>query len=321
MSTPEKHNPTMPEHLLDHPTETHIHNPDAERTSLERWLRRNLEGGPAAWGPWLGGGLVVILGIAFMSQGKSTGKPGEEAWSALLTANSAAEFVSIADGANTGEAAAWASQMSANQYYNQALGSLLTSREEVDANLAKAKSAYENAVKRAEGVQDTELANLARLGLGRTLEMQGKLTDAINQYNEVAKAAPETNTGKKAAAFAEALKKPEAQSFYQALAAYKPQPAVDPTLGGGLGLPPNHPSLEGPTIKTPLPALPDPGDMLRDIAPPPSSSGASSPIITPPSGGDDLKDLAPPPATQPVAQPEAKPADLPANPFGEDKPK
>jgi hypothetical protein len=138
----------------------------------------------------------------------------------------------------------------------------------------------------------------------------------------VAKDAAESSVGKKAAKYAEMLKKPEAQSFYQALASYKPQPATETGLGGGLGLPPNHPSLDGPTVKTPLPALPDPGDMLRDLAPPPSSKGAvPSPSLTPPAG-NDLKDLAPPPASPKASElpPAAKPADT-AKPSEAAKPK
>lgn len=321
MSKPDPSTENLPEHLLEHPTETHIHNPDTERTALERWIRKIIIGGPAAWGPWLGGSLVLILAIAFFSQGKSTGVPGEAAWSELLTANSAAEYVTIADSANTGEAAAWASQKSGSQYYNQAIFSLLTSREETEANLAKAKSSFENAIKRAEGVQDKDLANLARLGLGRTLEMQGKLTEAIDQYNQVATGSPGTSLGEKAKAYAEALKKPEAQTFYQSLAAYKPQSVSDLPGAGGLDLPPNHPPLDGPTVNTPLPALPDPGDMLRDLAPPPASFGAADPVITPPGGGTDLKDLAPPPSSTTAPKTENKPADLPADPFAGDKPK
>lgn len=311
MSKQEKPENQLPEHLLEHANETHIHNPDEYRTGLEKWLRRVASGGPAAWGPWVGGLAILVLGFAFFAQGGGSSKPGEEAWAEILTARSAAEMNTIADVANTGSGAAWASQMSGNQYYNQALSSLMTSREEALANLGKAEKAYDAAIKRAAGVNDTDLVNIARLGLGRTYEMQGNLTKAIETYGQVAKDAAESSVGKKAAKYAEMLKKPEAQSFYQALASYKPQPATETGLGAGLGLPPNHPSLDGPTVKTPLPALPDPGDMLRELAPPPSSKGAApSPSLAPPVG-NDLKDLAPPPASPKASElpPAAKPAD------------
>ncbi|MFM7318177.1 MAG: hypothetical protein ACKO5E_14630 [bacterium] len=322
MSKQEKPENKLPEHLLEHATETHIHNPDEYRTSLEKWLRHMVEGGPAAWGPWVGGILVLVLGFAFFSQGGGSSKPGEEAWTEILTARSAAEMNTIADTANTGSGAAWASQMTGNQYYNQALSSLMTSREEALANLNKAQAAFDAAIKRAAGVNDTELVNLSRLGLGRTYEMQGNLTKAIEAYEQVAKEAADSSTGKKAAKYAELLKKPEAQSFYQALATYKPQPPTETGLGSGLGLPPDHPSLDGPTQKTTKPALPDPGDLLRDLAAPPALPGsAPSPTLAPPAG-NDVKDLAPPPASpkasesKPAAQPEAKPADTakPAEP-------
>lgn len=324
MSKQEKSENKLPEHLMEHATETHIHNPDEYRTSLEKWLRRMVAGGPAAWGPWLGGILLLVMGFAFFSQGGGSSKPGEEAWAEILTARSAAEMNTIADVANTGSGAAWASQMSGNQYYNQALSSLMTSREEALANLGKAEKAYDAAIKRAAGVNDTELVNISRLGLGRTYEMQGNLTKAIEAYEQVAKEAADSSVGKKAAKFAEMLKKPEAQSFYQALANYKPQPAAETGLGSGLGLPPNHPSLDGPTQMTTKPALPDPGDLLRDIAAPPALPGsAPSPSLAPPAG-NDLKDIAPPPASpkaaeskptesKPAAAPESKPAE-PAKP-------
>ena len=231
MNAPE-HNPAKPpEHLHEHAIETHIHNPDADRTALERWVRHKINGGPAAWGPWLGGSIFAIVAVAFLSQGSSTGKVGEAAWTKLLTASTAPEYVQIADDANTGSAAAWASNLAANQFYNQAMNSLLVSRETVDLNLGKAKDAYEKAIARASGVNDTDLANIAQLGLARTLEMQGKLTEAIEGYQKVAKTAAISPLGKKATAYAEALQKPEAKSFYQALAAYKPQPAPENSLG------------------------------------------------------------------------------------------
>jgi len=273
MNEQEKQLPQAPEHLLEHAVETHIHDPDADRTALEKWVRHKLNGGPAAWGPWLGGSVLVLLLIAFLSSNAGSGQAGETAWSKVLTASSAAEYVDIANEANTGSAAGWAGQMAANQFYNQALNSLLVSRETVDANLSKAKDAYEKTIIRANGVNDTELANLAQLGLGRTLELQGKLTEAIEAYNKVAAAAGDSPLGKKAKGFAEALQKPEAKAFYQALAAYKPQPVGANGLPAGMGLPPNHPSLDGPTINTPLPALPSPGDLLKDIAPPPGCVG------------------------------------------------
>jgi len=325
MNAPENKPANPPEHLHEHAVETHIHNPDADRTALERWARHTLNGGPAAWGPWLGGFLLTILAVAFLSQGSSTGKVGEAAWTKLLTASTAPEYVQIADNANTGSAAAWASNLAANQFYNQAISSLLVSRETVDTNLGKAKLAYEKTIARATGVNDSDLANIAQLGLARTLEMQGKLTEAIEGYQKVAKAAGTSPIGKKATAYAEVLQKPEAKTFYQALLAYKPQPAPENSLGAGFGsglggtgldLPPNHPSLDGPTINTPLPALPNPGDLLKELAPPPSSSSPSPAAPSAPSG-DALKDLAPPPATKPATPP----ADLPKQPFAGDKPK
>ncbi|MEI7923483.1 MAG: hypothetical protein WCJ40_16355 [Planctomycetota bacterium] len=324
MNAPEKKPANPPEHLHEHAIETHMHNPDADRTALERWVRHKLTGGPVAWGPWLGGFLLVIVAIAFLSQGGSDGKAGEGAWTKLLTAQSAVEYVQIADDANTGSGAAWASLLAANQYYNQAINSLLVSRETVELNLGKAKDAYEKTIARATGVNDSDLANHAQLGLARTLEMQGKLTEAIEGYQKVATAAANNPIGKKAAGYAEALQKPDAKAFYQALATYKPQPPVNSLgsglggaglgsgLGSGLDLPPNHPSLDGPTINTSLPALPNPGDLLKDLAPPPA---LSKPAASP--SNDSLKDLAPPPATK-----SATPAvEQPKQPIAGEKPK
>ncbi len=293
-TTQEPHSEQLPEHILEHATETHIHDPNADRTALEIWIRSKIDGGPAAWGPWAGGLLAVILGAAFLSQTSGSGKTGEHAWTKLLTATSAPEYVEIADEAKTGAAATWASYMAGQQYYTQAIASLLVNRETADLNLNRAKDAYQKAVERARGLNDSELASTAELGLARTLEMQGKLTEAIELYDKIAKAATGTSIGEKAAACAALLRKPEATTFYQSLATYKPQPVSTPPGFGNLGLPTDHPPLDGPTINTPLPALPDPGDLLRDLAPPPASSPAAP-------SGDALKDLAPPPASKPAA--------------------
>ncbi len=294
--TQEQHAEALPEHLLEHASETHIHDPNADRTALEIWIRKKIDGGPAAWGPWLGGLLAVILGAAFLSQTSGGGKTGEQAWTKLLTATSASEYVDIADAAKTGAAASWASYMAAQQYYTQAIASLLVNRETADLNLNRAKDAYQKALDRAREIKDEELANTAELGLARTLEMQGKLTEAIELYDKIAKAATGTTIGEKAAACAALLRKPEATTFYQSLATYKPQPVSTPPGFpgfGDLGLPSDHPPLDGPTTKTNVPALPNPGDMLRDLAPPPTSPTAPS--------GDALKDLAPPPVSKPAA--------------------
>lgn len=319
--TQEHHAEPLPEHLLEHATETHIHDPNADRTALEIWIRSRIDRGPAAWGPWVGGVLVVILGAAFLSQASGGGKSGEQAWTKLLTATSADEYIDIANAANSGSAAAWASYMAAQQYYTQAIASLLVNRETADLNLNKAKTAYEKALDRARQNKDDELANTAELGLARTLEMQGKLTEAIELYDKIAKAATGTSIGDKAAACAALLRKPEATTFYQALATYKPQPVTAPPGFGNLGLPLDHPPLDGPAVNTPLPSgLPNPGDMLRDLAPPPAGAP-----LAPTLPGDALKDLAPPPATTPAAPtgealkdlappPASKPAEPAATP-------
>jgi len=290
----------LPEHILEHATETHIHDPNADRTALEIWVRSKIDGGPAAWGPWLGCILAVVLGVALMSQVSSGGKSGEQAWTKLLTATSAPEYADIADEAKSGAAASWASYMAAQQYYSQAMASLLVNRETADLNLNRARDAYQKALEKARGVNDGELAGTAELGLARTLEMQGKLTEAIELYDKIAKSATGTAIGEKAAACAALLRKPEATAFYQSLATYKPQPASTTPNFGNFGLPADHPALDGPTMKTNAPALPNPGDMLRDLAPPPANSPAAP-------SGDALKGLAPPPASKSAASPALEP--------------
>ncbi len=184
----------------------------------------------------------------------------------------------------------------------------------------KALDLYDQVIR--EAPDDTSPARLAALGRARTLELRNDLSKAVEQYQKVVKEWPDSPEAAEARQYTEALKDPQAASFYKDLYAFEPTtvtlppggtatetfpPGIAPTgpLGGqGSAPPPGKPVLS--------PDMPIPG--VREVVVP----GSSTPIkpVVPDTKAPPAKAVMPSVpktgTTGPAAKPEtAKPAAKP----------
>ena len=272
-------------HLLEHAIPTVIHHEEDNLPVLARWLKRGMEKGPGFWIPLVGVCLVVIaLGVlaSGLSLGRST---ADEAWNRLALAKDSADRVKVAEEFPDTPAARWALLQAATETYNKGFRDLPANREAAEPLLRKARTQFEQVVKQSP--KDSPQARVAALGVARSLEAHNDLDKAIVQYEHVAKTWPESVEAKHAQRLARALRKPENVAFYKELYAYKPIETTIPPLGtqgltlppipgiGGLGLPPNHPPVDGPTIPAGSLLPPTPGGSFLPPLPPPGSSGTT----------------------------------------------
>ncbi len=208
--------------------------------------------------------------------------------------------------------------------YADALKRLPGDRDSALPLLTQAFDTYKQVADAPES--DDTLRRMAVLGMARSKEARGELSDAITQYERVAKEWPDTVDAKRAEERVKLLNSPEGKEFYTQFTAFKPKAnsGVLPPRGTGrfdMGspfgtpLPPDHPPIDGPMIPAPglgtSPLLPSPPvDMPRTPA---KDESARPPADLP---------------NNPFAPPDAKPKDepakskeLPSDPFAPPAPK
>ena len=280
------------------------HDPDA--TILAQWLARGLQQGPKFWA-LIAGVVGVIVLLAVLGGSLSAGRTAtDDAWLDVMLAKTPEDRLKAAE--TPSPAAPWALLQAAELRYQEAFIDLPANRDAALPTLTKAYDLFEQAYRKAEA--DSMVKRLAAMGMARTLETRGDVDGAIKQYESVAKQFPKTDEAA-AEARITALRKPENRAFYEKFTTFKPAEVSLPPRGSstfdGLGLPPNHPALNGPTIPAPgIPGLP-----TRPSVPPTSPADPT----TPPA--------APTPAETPKDEAKAKGDALPAAPFageGESKP-
>lgn len=323
-----KDEPHAPKHLTQN-APTVIHHPEEDDTLLKQWLDRGLAQGPKFW-LLVAGVAVVLVGLMVLVGSLTAGKAVTySAWTDLMTAKNADDQFRIAESESETPVAPWALLHAAEGRYREGFEDLPTNKEAALPLLNRAYEMFDQAYREANPELQDDLRQLAALGMARTLEARNELDKAIKQYDEVAKQWPDSAVGTRAKAIAEQLRKPESVDFYTKLYAFKPREVELPPggsfplgsgSGGGfpldsLGLPPNHPALNGPTTPAgALPGLPD----LPGIPPssPPKTGGGELP------GG--VFENNPPPAPSPeprAATPETESPkaetgkDIPALPF------
>lgn len=322
-----------------------VREPDDE-TILARWLFRAAERGTPFWTlVILGSGALVVLGYLF--SGILASKPtSTKAWSEVMRATSPEDLRKIAAANEETPAASWALIAAAGENYNDALLRMPADRDSALPLLTQAFDTFKTVAE--EKATDDLARRMAILGMARTLETRGELTEAITQYERVVKGWPKTDDARLADDRARLLATPEAQSFYTQFAAYKPKvgSGVLPPKGTGqidlnnpLGsslpmLPPGHPAVDGPMI--PAPGLGDqPSGTIPEIplvTPEPTrpAEPKSEPATAMPKTPEPPKATEPPPqpptaeptkapGPEPTRPPEAKPeppvSELPKDPF------
>ncbi len=273
MPMAKKDEPPAPlKHIHEH-APTQIHDPTADETILERWLRKNLERGTTFW-LLVGAALVVVVAGWMLLRGTGQGRSDESrSWETLILAQDPEERIEVAnEGASAGAAAAWAALQVAEGQYMEAFNDLPQNREPA---LKKLDSAF-TFFKKAHGLAEKGdyLRALAAMGMARTLEARGDLDGAIEQYEAVEKEFPGTPQASRAEQLAVALKQPRNIAFYDQFSSYTPEEMVLPPGGtdifdlptggpggaGGINLP--LPDLgTGSTSSTPAGSLPEMPDL------------------------------------------------------------
>ncbi|WZO96146.1 hypothetical protein EP7_003130 [Isosphaeraceae bacterium EP7] len=311
---------TPARHLYEHDQPTVVHHPEEDMTILGRWLYRGLEKGPIFW-LFLVGSVLAFVAVVGFGNFLTTSQTGDvKAWDELAAAKTPEERIEIAKLHAGSAAAEWGLLQAANDLYLQGFGDLPNNRDAALPRLRKALDLYQQVAKETPITKPA--ARIAALGVARTLEARNELAEAINQYKAVVSKFPDTLEADQAADVLKDLQRPDAADFYKQFYAYKaPQVTLPPGGDATLGLPLNHPALDGPTTLGPalgggsaLDSLLSPGVSLPSTAPPASALPEPPPATTTP----DAKPADPSPTPAATPAPDSKPATpaaLPADPF------
>ncbi len=274
---------------------------------LARWTHRAMQNPVKFWGA-IAAVVAVMLGVAVLSNVMGTGSSANaEVWSKLEAVKSPADRVQVAEEYPGTTAAMWARLEAATEYYNQGFADLPNNRDVALPNLQKAIANFDEVFKNAP--KDSPQARAAALGKARALEARNELSKAIEQYEVVAKTYAGTSEAEQARKLADALKRPEAASFYKSLYAYSPSKVTLPPLG---------------TQNLDMPLLPSPGATKAGGLPFEDPSGGllpSMPLLPPPPPSPLSKGAAAPAKaadagkSAPAAASGPSPAGLPENPF------
>jgi tetratricopeptide (TPR) repeat protein len=154
----------------------------------------------------------------------------------------------------------WAAVMSGDLHQLAGAQALFTDKAEANKQLSEAVRRYEM-VKSSAGPL---LRQRAMFGLAQTLESQGRIEEAANKYQELAKTWPDGMFAKTAEQRAKDLKKPELAQFYKQFEEFRPQPPP----------PPKEETSAGPASKS---ILTPPSDNPPDDTSIPSSFGKFRP--------------------------------------------
>lgn len=320
-----------PEHLLhkdDQAAPPVIHHHDDE-TLLARWLRRGMQKGAAFW-LLLSGLIAALAAVIYLLNVLANRTPPEaDAWLKVIVPSATGPvssskyegmptavrpLLAAADEHPRTPAAAWALYQAASYLYQEGLRELPANRDAGKPSLTQAAELYERALKDA--AADSPVRKFAQLGLARTLETRGELTEAREAYLKVASTwpdAPEATTAKRRA---EQLADPEVQKFYQAFATenfstFTPAGSA-PAAGADAGLPTGTPGLTRPLGSSLYPpAIPE-----SFQGAPTQPAGADAPRIEAPAEPAKADAPAPAPADAPKveAPAETPKAEAPAAP-------
>jgi tetratricopeptide (TPR) repeat protein len=196
--------------------------------------------------------LAVVVVTNFSSGGRSR---NAEAWTKLEAASKAEQRVDVAKEYPNSPVSNWALLQAATEYHNLALADLPNNRDVALPLFKKALGLFDQVAR--EAPKDSFQARAAQWGKARTLEAKSDLPQAIEQYELVAKTWPGTPEADQAKQIAEALKQPEAASFYKELYTYSPTRVTLPSLGSQeLNLPST--GVDMSDSKTGVPAQPTP---------------------------------------------------------------
>jgi tetratricopeptide (TPR) repeat protein len=255
-------------HQLEHEVPTVIHHPEEKMTALGRLTFHVLQD-PRKYSTWILAVLLCILAVIAVTNFSSGGRSkNSEAWTKLESAKKADERVEVAKEYPKSAVSRWALLQAATEYHNLALADLPNNRDVALPLFKKALDLFDQVA--SEAPKDSFQARAALWGKARTLEARSDLPQAIEQYELVAKTWPGTPESNEAKQIIEALKQPEAVSFYKELYTYSPTKITLPPLGSeDIRLPST--GVLPSDLNSLVPALPTPlinNRMPLELAPP-----------------------------------------------------
>ncbi len=207
-------------HQLEHAVPTVIHNPEADMTALGRVASHAIKE-PRRYLGWPAVALGVTLLVVLVWRLTSSGSNADStAWSRLELANTPTDRLAVAKADPGSPAAHWALLQVASKYCDDAMLDLPNNQDVSRQTSKKALDLYDQILR--EAPHDSSPARLAALGRARVLEMRNDLPEAIKQYEKVAKDWPDSPEAADAKRYAEALKDPQAATFYKELYAFRP---------------------------------------------------------------------------------------------------
>ena len=221
--------PVPVRHQFDHEVPTVIHHPEEKLTALAR-LTHRIVLDPGKYVTWAVGIAAVALAIVVATNWTSSARTKtSEVWNKLDSAKKPEDLVEVASQHPGTEASRWVLLLAANEYYQTAIADLPNNRDVAVPNLKKALDLFEKVA--SEAPKGSFQAPAAVLGKARCLEARNELAKAIEQYQLVAAGWPNSPEADQANQLAEALKMPDAASFYKELYAYSPTKVTLPPLG------------------------------------------------------------------------------------------
>ncbi|HEX6987010.1 MAG TPA: tetratricopeptide repeat protein, partial [Planctomycetaceae bacterium] len=230
---------------------------------------------------------VLVIAAVGIWWSKTRGADQSESWSALAAAFrqpdvTAKHFRDVADNYPGTKAAVWARLYEGESHLDSGIQSLFSDREGAARDLEDARAAFDAVLEETATLDEEdrpELTVRALYGLARTLEASsdGDLEPAVERYQQIVEQYPETIYKDLAQERIDALKSPEAKSFYAWFSQAKP------------------------TVRDPLSRPQD-----RGVAPPRPQPGGTGPVLpgtseTPATGETDTAPATPAEAPKPAA--------------------
>ena len=246
-----------------------------EKNDLAEWVLQTYESLRPNWPYILGGIVVFAAALWFVNHRRSSQELQlRAAWNDYFTAESGRNVEalrSLVDRYPDSPVAPLAQKRVADFRFADGKKMLLTDRGEAMRLLDDAANIYQELL--ADVSISLMLRRQAELGLALTQETTGALTKARETYKKISQSFPGTDEATRAEERLKHIESPEAEKFYDQLAAFKPpQPTTDLPQPTG-GLPPMPPA---PTSSpdSPLINLPGP-DEVSTPPPPPSKPDAA----------------------------------------------
>jgi len=251
---------------------------------------------------------VVIIAATAAVYFSNTTSPATAGWTAMVKANSAEDFATVADDYPNTEVGDWARLIEAESYLENAIRSSFTDRASANSDLNKSREILEQLSKKSgvpEGIRKRALFALARCA-----EASGEADQAVDLYKQLVREYDDPVYKDIAEGRISVLETADAKDFYAWFRKQNPKPEDRQQPRDGMsdpfGLPPGHPPI------LTLPELPDELKLPEEKAD--TKKASSMPAEAAPAGTaatPEKSDAKTPPPAPEKTTGEQKPAPTP----------